>query len=229
MSRGDHRRKLTLAEYGFRLPSCIDNRPLRFEEWEAMRPQTVFVSATPGKWEMEATGGVFVEQVIRPTGLIDPPIEDQARRGPGRGLHFGGTQGRRQRLPHARHDADQTHGRGPDRVHARGGAARSLHAQRRRDLGAHRAHPRPSPRRLRRAGWHQPIARRPRYPRMRPRRDHGRRQGGLSALGDEPDPDDRPRRAQRRGPRHPLRRPDHRQHGTRDGRNRPPPVEAGGV
>ena len=75
MSRGDHRRKLTLAEYGFRLPSCIDNRPLRFEEWEAMRPQTVFVSATPGKWEMEATGGVFVEQVIRPTGLIDPPVE----------------------------------------------------------------------------------------------------------------------------------------------------------
>jgi len=75
MSRGDHRRKLTLAEYGFRLPSCIDNRPLRFEEWEAMRPQTVFVSATPGKWEMEATGGVFVEHVIRPTGLIDPPVE----------------------------------------------------------------------------------------------------------------------------------------------------------
>ena len=74
MSRGDHRRKLTLAEYGFRLPSCIDNRPLRFEEWEAMRPQTVFVSATPGKWEMAATGGVFVEQVIRPTGLIDPPV-----------------------------------------------------------------------------------------------------------------------------------------------------------
>jgi excinuclease ABC subunit B len=75
MAKGDHRRKLTLAEYGFRLPSCIDNRPLRFSEWEAMRPQTVFVSATPGTWEMEKTGGVFVEQVIRPTGLIDPPIE----------------------------------------------------------------------------------------------------------------------------------------------------------
>ena len=75
MAKGDHRRKLTLAEYGFRLPSCIDNRPLRFAEWEAMRPQTVFVSATPGTWEMEKTGGVFVEQVIRPTGLIDPPIE----------------------------------------------------------------------------------------------------------------------------------------------------------
>ncbi|MDI1296963.1 MAG: excinuclease ABC subunit UvrB [bacterium] len=75
MARGDHRRKITLAEYGFRLPSCIDNRPLRFNEWDAMRPQTVSVSATPGKWEMEQTGGVFSEQVIRPTGLIDPPIE----------------------------------------------------------------------------------------------------------------------------------------------------------
>lgn len=75
MSRGDHRRKLTLAEYGFRLPSAIDNRPLRFNEWEVMRPQTVYVSATPGSWEMEQTGGVFSEQVIRPTGLIDPPVE----------------------------------------------------------------------------------------------------------------------------------------------------------
>ncbi len=75
MAKGDHRRKLTLAEYGFRLPSCIDNRPLRFNEWDAMRPQTVSVSATPGNWEMEQTGGVFAEQVIRPTGLIDPPVE----------------------------------------------------------------------------------------------------------------------------------------------------------
>ena len=75
MARGDHRRKITLAEYGFRLPSCIDNRPLRFNEWDAMRPQTVSVSATPGSWEMEQTGGVFSEQVIRPTGLIDPPVE----------------------------------------------------------------------------------------------------------------------------------------------------------
>jgi len=75
MARGDHRRKITLAEYGFRLPSCIDNRPLRFNEWDAMRPQTVAVSATPGHWEMEQTGGAFTEQVIRPTGLIDPPVE----------------------------------------------------------------------------------------------------------------------------------------------------------
>ncbi|MGC1269710.1 MAG: excinuclease ABC subunit UvrB [Croceibacterium sp.] len=75
MAKGDHRRKLTLAEYGFRLPSCIDNRPLRFNEWDAMRPQTFAVSATPGNWEMEQTGGTFAEQIIRPTGLIDPPVE----------------------------------------------------------------------------------------------------------------------------------------------------------
>ena len=82
MYRGDFKRKSTLAEYGFRLPSCIDNRPLKFEEWETMRPATVFVSATPGPWELERTGGSFVEQVIRPTGLIDPvcivrPVENQ--------------------------------------------------------------------------------------------------------------------------------------------------------
>ncbi|KAG1702940.1 UvrABC system protein B [Nymphon striatum] len=75
MYRGDFRRKATLAEYGFRLPSCMDNRPLRFEEWDRMRPQTIAVSATPSNWEMEEAGGVFAEQVIRPTGLIDPPVE----------------------------------------------------------------------------------------------------------------------------------------------------------
>ena len=75
MFRGDFRRKATLAEYGFRLPSCMDNRPLRFEEWDMMRPQTVAVSATPSGWELNESGGVFVEQVIRPTGLIDPPVD----------------------------------------------------------------------------------------------------------------------------------------------------------
>ncbi len=82
MYRGDFNRKSVLAEFGFRLPSCIDNRPLKFEEWELMRPQTVYVSATPGPWEMEKAGGVFTEQVIRPTGLVDPvcivrPVEHQ--------------------------------------------------------------------------------------------------------------------------------------------------------
>ena len=80
MYRGDFRRKATLAEYGFRLPSCMDNRPLRFEEWDAMRPDTIAVSATPGAWEMEQSGGVFAEQVIRPTGLIDPPVEVRSAR-----------------------------------------------------------------------------------------------------------------------------------------------------
>jgi excinuclease ABC subunit B len=75
MYKGDFRRKMTLAEHGFRLPSCMDNRPLKFEEWDAMRPQSVFVSATPSKWELEQAGGVFAEQVIRPTGLLDPEVE----------------------------------------------------------------------------------------------------------------------------------------------------------
>ncbi len=73
MYRGDFNRKSTLADFGFRLPSCLDNRPLKFEEWDTMRPKTIFLSATPGPWELERTGGVFVEQVIRPTGLVDPP------------------------------------------------------------------------------------------------------------------------------------------------------------
>ena len=75
MYRGDYRRKFTLAEHGFRLPSCMDNRPLKFEEWDAMRPQSVFVSATPAAWELDQAGGVFTEQVIRPTGLLDPEVE----------------------------------------------------------------------------------------------------------------------------------------------------------
>ena len=75
MYKGDRSRKTTLSEYGFRLPSCLDNRPLKFEEWETMRPQTLFISATPGSWELDQTKGVFVEQIIRPTGLIDPEVE----------------------------------------------------------------------------------------------------------------------------------------------------------
>ncbi len=75
MYNGDRSRKTTLAEYGFRLPSCLDNRPLKFDEWNNLRPQTIFVSATPGPWELEQTNNEFVEQVVRPTGLIDPPVE----------------------------------------------------------------------------------------------------------------------------------------------------------
>lgn len=82
MYRGDRNRKSTLSDYGFRLPSCVDNRPLKFEEWNQMRGQTIFVSATPGDWELEQSHGTFAEQVIRPTGLTDPlcivrPVENQ--------------------------------------------------------------------------------------------------------------------------------------------------------
>ena len=229
MFRGDYRRKSTLAEYGFRLPSCMDNRPLKFEEWDAMRPQTVYVSATPGAWELEQTGGVFAEQVIRPTGLVDPPVLvrpastqvddliDETRKVVAQGLS------------RARHHADQAHGRGSDRVHARAGHSRALHAFRRGDARAHRDHPRPAPRRVRRAGRHQSLARRSRHSRMRSGRHPRRRQGRLPPLRDVPHPDHRPRRAQRRRPRHPLCRRHHRLDGARHGRDLAPAREADGI
>ena len=123
MSKGDANRKGTLAEHGFRLPSCIDNRPLKFDEWDAMRPQSVYVSATPGKWEMNRTEGVFVEQIIRPTGLIDPPVEvrpvakdgasqvddviDEVQKTTAKGFPLFG------------HDTHEKNVRRPDRIYAR--------------------------------------------------------------------------------------------------------------
>jgi excinuclease ABC subunit B len=97
MAKGDHRRKVTLAEYGFRLPSCIDNRPLRFNEWDAMRPQTSVGLGHARHWEMDQTGGVFAEQVIRPTGLIDPPVEIRPVEDQVQDLHHRMPQGRRRR------------------------------------------------------------------------------------------------------------------------------------
>jgi excinuclease ABC subunit B len=81
MYNGDRARKLTLVEHGFRLPSALDNRPLKFEEWEQLVPQAVFVSATPGDYELAQSGGVVVEQIIRPTGLLDPEVEVRPVRG----------------------------------------------------------------------------------------------------------------------------------------------------
>ena len=180
MYRGDFRRKATLAEYGFRLPSCMDNRPLRFEEWDAMRPQTVHVSATPGQWEMERTGGVFVEQVIRPTGLIDPPVEIRPARtqvddlvGEVREVAPAGYRALVTVLT-KRMAEDLT-----EYLHETG-HPRALHAFRHRHHRAHRDHPRSAPRRLRRAGRHQPVARGPRYSRMRAGRHPRRRQGRVS-------------------------------------------------
>jgi hypothetical protein len=229
MYRGDYRRKFTLAEHGFRLPSCMDNRPLKFEEWDAMRPQSVFVSATPGPWELEQTGGVFTEQVIRPTGLIDPQVEirpvemqvddllDEVRKVAAEGL------------PHARHHADQAHGRGPDGIHARTGHPRALHAFRHRHDRADRDPARPPPRRLRRARGHQPPARGARHSRMRAGGDPRRRQGGVPAVRDLAHPDHRPGGAERRRPRDHVCRPHHRVHGAGAAGNRASAREAGGL
>ena len=128
MARGDHRRKITLAEYGFRLPSCIDNRPLRFNEWDAMRPQSVFVSATPGPWEMNETGGVFSRAGDPPDRPHRPAGRDQAGRGPGRRSRPRGEGDGAQGLSHPGHHADQADGRGSDRISARGGPRGPLHA-----------------------------------------------------------------------------------------------------
>ncbi len=229
MYRGDFRRKATLAEYGFRLPSCMDNRPLRFEEWDAMRPQTMAVSATPGGWEIEQAGGVFAEQVIRPTGLIDPPVEIRPARTQVDDLVGEVRADRGQGLPHALHRADQAHGRGPHRIPARAGHPRALHAFRHRHPGAHRDPPRPAARRLRRAGRHQPAARGPRHPGMRAGRHPRRRQGRLPAQRDVADPDHRPRGAQRRRQGDPLCRSRHRLDAARDGRDQPAAREAAGI
>ena len=229
MFRGDFRRKATLAEYGFRLPSCMDNRPLRFEEWDMMRPQSVAVSATPSGWELNESGGVFVEQVIRPTGLDRSARQYPPRAHPGRRSRRRGARHRAGRLSLAGHGADQAHGGGPHRISARAGHSRPLHAQRYRHHRAHRDHPRSPPRRVRRAGRHQSAARGPRHSRMRAGRDPRRRQGRLSAQRDLADPDHRPRRAQCRRQGDPLCRHRDRLDGARDRRDQPPPREAGRV
>ncbi len=229
MYKGDFRRKATLAEYGFRLPSCLDNRPLRFEEWDAMRPQTVSVSATPGKWELERTGGVFVEQVIRPTGLIDPPVQVRPARtqvddllGEVRDVSQAGYRTLVTVLT-KRMAEDLT-----EYLHENGDS-RALHALGHRHHRAHRDHPRSAPRRLRRAGRHQSFTRGTRYSRMRPRRHSRRRQGGVSALRNFAGADHRPRRAQCRWPGDLVCGQDHRLDAARHRRDQPASRQAGGL
>ena len=227
MFRGDYRRKATLAEYGFRLPSCMDNRPLRFEEWDAMRPQTAFVSATPGGWEIEETGGAFVEQVIRPTGLIDPPVLVRSAKTQVDDLLFEVREVAKRGYRTLVTTLTKRMAEDSDRVHARSRHPRALHALRHRDAGAHRDHPRPAPRRLRRADRHQSFAGRPRHSRVRARRHSRCRQGRFPALGNFARADHRPRRPQRRRARHPLCRQRDRLDGARHGRDRPAAREAG--
>ena len=110
---GDHNRKVTLVEHGFRLPSALDNRPLRFEEWEGRVKQVIYVSATPGPYELEKTGGKYVEQVIRPTGLLDPEIEVAPARSQVPHLLEQIRQPGGRRRAGAGHDAHQAAGRRP--------------------------------------------------------------------------------------------------------------------
>ena len=215
MFRGDYNRKSTLAEHGFRLPSCVDNRPLKFEEWDAMRPRTIYVSATPGPWELERTGGAFAEQVIRPTGLIDPvcivrpassQVDDLLAE-----CRAAVDKGRRVLVTTlTKRMAEEPH-----RISRRGRAAGALPALRHRHHRAHRDRPRPAARRVRRAGRHQPAARRAGHSRMRAGRHPRRRQGGVPALAHLAHPDHRARGAQRRRALHPLRRPHDRLAGGR--------------
>ena len=160
MYPGDRSRKEVLVDYGFRLPSALDNRPLNFEEWEARVPQLVYVSATPGPYELHKAGGVVVEQVIRPTGLMDPPIEVRPVKGQVDDLLAGDSRPRRATRARAGHDADQADGGGSDDLLPGAGRQGPLPALRHRHARAGRDPARPAARRVRRAGGHQPAARR---------------------------------------------------------------------
>ena len=229
MFRGDYRRKSTLAEYGFRLPSCMDNRPLRFEEWDAMRPQTVYVSATPGGWELEQTQGAFAEQVIRPTGLIDPPVEvrpattqvddliDETRKVVAKGYRVLVTTLTK------RMAEDLT-----EYMHEQGIRVRYMHSDvetlerieiiRDLRLGAFDVLVGIN---LLREGLD--------IPGMCAGGDPRCRQGRLSALGDLAHPDHRPRRPQCRWAGHSLCRRHHRIDGTGHGRDQSPARETDGL
>ena len=229
MYRGDFRRKATLAEYGFRLPSCIDNRPLKFEEWELMRPQTIFVSATPGPWELARTGGVFTEQVIRPTGLIDPPVEvrpveyqvddllAECKRVAKDGYRALVTTLTK------RMAEDLT-----EYLHENGVRVRYMHSDVEtlerieiiRDLRLGAFDVLVGINLLREGSG---------YSGMRARRHPRRRQGRLPAFGDLAGPDHRTRGAQCRRARHSVCGSYHRLDGAGDGGNRTPPREAAGI
>ena len=210
MYAGDRSRKEVLVAYGFRLPSALDNRPLNFAEWEARVGQVVYVSATPGPYELAKSQGVVVEQIIRPTGLIDPPIDVRPVKGQVDDL----LQEIRARVGAARaragDHADQADGRGPDAVLSGARRPRPLPALGHRDARARRDPPRPAPRRVRRPGRDQPAARGARsaggVAGGHPRRGQGR----LPAVGGLADSDVRPRGAQRQRPRDHMRRQDDR-------------------
>ena len=181
MYEGDMSRKRTLVEHGFRLPSAMDNRPLKFEEFVDRIGQTVYLSATPGPYELGRTRGEFVEQVIRPTGLVDPEIIVKPTKGQIDDLVSRDPRAGRAQRAGAGHHADQEDGRGSHRLPARAGRPGALPALRGRHAATGRAAARAADRRVRRPGRHQPAARGARPSRGVPGVDPGRRQGGLPA------------------------------------------------
>ena len=205
---GDRSRKTALVDYGFRLPSALDNRPLTFQEFEALAGQTVFVSATPSDYELRRSEGVVVEQIIRPTGLLDPEIEVRPSLNQIDDLLeeiHGRVETPRTR---ARNHAHQTHGRGTEQIPRPRGREVPLHP-----LGGENPRTggnpaRTPPRRVRRAGGRQPAPRRAGFTRSLARGHHGRRQGRLPARHPLADSDDWPRRPQRPGKSAHVRRPD---------------------
>ena len=197
MFEGDRSRKQTLVDYGFRLPSALDNRPQTFDEFLSITPQLLFVSATPGEYERTHSTRI-VEQIVRPTGIVDPIVEVRETQQPDRRPDERGPRARGARRARARDDADQEDERGPLPVPARDGLQDALPALGDRHARTHPDHPRPAPGRVRRARRRQPAARGARPAGGLAGGDPRRRQGGLPARGDLADPDDRPRRAQRR-------------------------------
>ena len=180
MFAGDQSRKGTLVEHGFRLPSALDNRPLKFEEWEAGINQVVFVSATPAAYELEKTGGEVVEQVIRPTGLLDPVIEISPARGPGAAFARANPRAGRRRRTGAGHRPDQAAGRRPVVLSLPARRQVQVAAQRARCLRAGRAAARSAGGAVRGPGRRQPAARRARSARGLAGRHPRCRQRGLS-------------------------------------------------
>ena len=224
MYEGDLSRKSTLVEHGFRLPSAIDNRPLRFDEFTERVNQVVFMSATPGDYELRRVEAD--RRADRPAHRADRSRgPDPADEGPGRRPDRGDPQARRERPARPGDHAHQEDGRGPHRLPRRDGDPRAIPALRGRHAAADRDPARPAAGGVRRPGRHQPAARGTRPPGGLARRDPRRRQGGLPALRDVADPDDRPRGAQRGRHGADVRGPHHRLHEVGDQRDPAAPAD----
>ena len=226
MYHGDRSRKQTLVNYGFRMPSALDNRPLNFEEFEHRTGQVRLRFGDAGAVRADALGGSGGRAGDSPDGPGGPANRSAPGEGPGGRSARGDSHARRTQRTRARHHADQTHGRRPRRIFHGDRRALPLHALGNRYARA-RAHPaRPAPRRIRRPDRHQPAARRPRPAGSFAGRDPRRRQGRLPAQRDRAHSDDWPLRAARRRPRDPLRRPHDRLDGAGHRGNQSPPREA---